>query len=190
MSAIPQDTLVELYAAECQRAGVLSQYEQLLGRGYPPGTAAMYALQQAPGTRNSDRTFCEGQQRKMSRMSAANRRRMQEMAKRAGIQTDGKYYIGGPFKYTDPRAWVTCQQDAIEAVKSIKGSASGTVNCDYREQLRDPAPQPDLAPDIVQRFVRKRLKADPALAEKVQKNPKKLREVQEEVKVRHGRRRR
>lgn len=174
--------------AECKAAGVLNRYFEMVKAGEFPRGAAMLALQSPPRTKNTDRTFCEGQQRKMSRMGTGNRRKMQALARRAGINTDGKYYIGGPFKYTDPRAWVTSQQDAIEAVKQIKGTSTGALNCDYSEKLRDPPKKIPLAPDIVNRFVRKRLKADPALAEKVKKNPKKLREVQESVVAKHGRR--
>lgn len=171
---------------ECAAAGVLDFYFEMVKSGEPPRGAHMLALRSPPRTRNTDRTFCEGQQHKMSRMGTRNRTAMQALARKAGINTDGKYYIGGPFKYTDPRAWVTCQQDAIEAVKSIKGSSTGALNCDYSEKLRDPPKKVPLAPDIVNRFVRKRLKADPALAEKVKKNPKKLREVQEAVVSKHG----
>lgn len=174
--------------SECAAAGVLDLYFEMIQAGEYPRGAHMLALRSPPRTKNTDRTFCEGQQQKMERMGSRNRQNIQRKAKQAGINTDGKYYIGGPFKYTDPRAWVTSQQDAIEAVKSIKGTSTGALNCDYSEKLRDQPKKIPLAPDIVNRFVRKRLKADPALAEKVKKNPRKLREVQESVVAKHGRR--
>lgn len=183
---IPESEL-KRFEDECAAAGVLDDYFAMIREGEYPRGAHMLALQSPPRTKNTDRTFCEGQQQKMERMGPGNRRKMQALAKKAGINTDGKYYIGGPFKYSDPRAWVTSQQDAIEAIKSIKGSSTGTVNCDYTEKQRDPAKKVPLAPDIVRRFVRKRLKADPALAEKCRKNHKKLREVQEAVVSKHGR---
>ena len=176
---------IERLEAECEAAGVLDFYFEMVKAGEYPRGAAMCALMQPPGTKNTDRAFCEGQHRKMERMSPANRRKMQELARKAGISTDGKFYVGGLGKYTDPKAWVSNQDDVITACKLTKSAATGVLNCDYMEHDKEPKRLP-LAPDIVNRFVRKRLRADPSLAEKVKRNPKKLREVQESIVSRHG----
>lgn len=178
----------ERYADECRAAGVLAEYEELLAAGNPPGAAAMFALQSPPGSRNTDRAFCDGQRRKMERMAPGNRNKMIAIAKKAGIKTDGKFYVGGLGRYDDPKAWVTCADDVLTSCKLTKSAATGVINCDYTEHDK-PREEPALAPDLVSTYTKRKLAADPALLEKVRKNPKKLKEVQESVVSTHGRKR-
>ncbi len=187
MIAIPSYELARI-EEECTRAGVLNEYRAIIAKGTSPRAAAMYALQQSPGTNNTDQRFCAGQRKKMETMHPKIRADMQKIAKRSGIDTAGKYYMSAFGKYTDPAAWVTCAQDATDVCKLKNLHCEGTLK--HKAVDIDPVPKtgPGLAPDIIKRFEQKHLAADPALAAKCKKDPKARRELREMVISNHGRR--
>ena len=89
---------------------------------------------------------------------------LQEMivqkATRAGISVNGKRYYGGLADgrgVRDPEAWCATQQDFLDVVKrrnlkATSGSGLGGVN--HEGMLAPPAPDVDLAPDIVDRLTK------------------------------------
>jgi hypothetical protein len=185
MIAIPSYELARIQD-ECERAGVGEDYRRMVAAGTFPRAAAMYALQSAPGTNNTDQRFCQGQRKKMERMPEINRKGMQKIAARAGIETAGKYYMSGLGSYSDPAAWVTCADDVTTVCKKKNLHCEGTVKYNGVD-LEPKAPkQRGLAPDIVEKFATRYLASDPALVEKCKKNPQARRELKEMIVERHG----
>jgi len=146
----------------------------------------MLALQSPPRTKNTDRTFCEGAHRQMEDMPDRQRKAILKFAKQAGINTSGKYYKGSLGGYTDPAAWVSTADDVLAVCKARNYTVTGAVN---HQGTVMPPKRVKMAPDLMAEMTKKELKADPVLAEKVRKNPKKLSEVKERVVATYGRQR-
>jgi hypothetical protein len=162
-------------------------YKQILAKGETAEWAAMCALQEAPRTKNTDRTFCAGHRRHMEQMDDYNRSKILRAAKKAGINTQGKYF-NGIGKYTDPAAWSSNQQDVIDAAKRKNLKLEGPVNCDYtRKDLPPPKPK-KLAEDLVKNEALALMKKDPSLAAKVRRSPKAKQELRERIQATHTRR--
>lgn len=175
--------LIEMEVAEWPEWAQVA-YDIMVQNGQTPVFAHMCVSREAWSVKNSDKAFNEGQRRKMSTMSEENRDNMCRAAQKAGINTNGKYYVGGLGKYTDPHAWVSTASDVIEVCRKKNLTATGVVN-----HKGTPMPRPksvDLAPDIVQKKVGERLKADPRLAERVKKGRTDVRDVVAEVKEKHA----
>src|SRR4051812_11083036 len=102
MSGVSQQVRLAQLQADADRCGPDSRalFDRLIGEGKMPEAAAMYACQQAPGTKNTDRAFCQGQQRKMAGMSKLVGGMLHDRARKAGINTSGKYYMSGIGKAT------------------------------------------------------------------------------------------
>jgi hypothetical protein len=130
MGAIASEVRLEMIHREVRAAGkaAWALYQKIIDKGETPEWAAMCALQQAPGTRNTDRAFCQGQQHKMNRMDPENHAKMVKMARMAGVDVGGKYYCGGLGDYTDPAAWVTCADDVIAVAKKKGLKIEGVIN--------------------------------------------------------------
>ncbi len=181
---------VERIIDECAAAGVLEDYLVMVANGTSPRAAAMYALQSPAGTNTTDRAFCQGQQSKMENMSPMLRGMLQSRAKAAGINSDGKYFIGGLAERnkgpTDPAAWVSCAEDVLTIAKAKNLQVDGVLN--RKSIVKDQAP-PDtkLAPDIVNQLARKAVAADPSLRERCQKNKHAVTELKEKIVEKHSR---
>lgn len=189
MSQLPELPTYELARIEdeCARAGVLDEYRRMVAGGTFPRAAAMYALQSAPGSRNTDRAFCQGARQRMENMLPMNAKAIHAQAKAAGIDSCGKYYVGGLGRYTDKAAWVTCAEDVMTVAKARNFDVDGVLR---RKAIRkDPAPPPDvsLAPDIVQRLAADYIASDPALAERCAKSKHARLELREKIIEKHGR---
>lgn len=166
-------------------------YRQIIAAGETERWATMCALQSPPGARNTDRAFCQGQQRKMERMPAQNRQKIQALAQQAGIRTDGKFYMSGLGKYDNPAAWVSCAEDVVTSCKVQNKSVEGAVQFTPRTlHPGRPKPEPALAAELVAEFEAEYLQKDPGLAEKVRKHPRARRELREQIVEKHGRPRR
>lgn len=185
MPGIPESMQRARYADECRAAGVFDQYEALLAAGNPPGFAAMLALQEPPGAKNTDRAFSQGQQRKMENMSPMLRGMLQKRARAAGIDTRGKYYVGGPFGAHDARSWVTSAEDLMTVAKRNNLNLEGVLNHKADRTDVEPKAKPAIAPNIVRQLERKALQADPALAERVKKNKHARHELRERLVEKH-----
>lgn len=190
MSAISSSVRLEQLRADAQACGELALFDRLISEGKTPEAAAMYACSQAPGTKNTDRAFCQGQQRKMENMSPLVRGMLQKRAKAAGIDTQGKYYIGGPFGAHDARSWVTSSEDLITVAKRNNLNLEGVIN---RKADRTEAPEkekPALAPDVIRQIEKKMLRQDPGLLAKVKNNKHARRELHEQIVEKHARKKR
>jgi hypothetical protein len=189
MPAIADKDLITMYRRECRTKGgdSLKLFNVMLRKGNPPGFSAACALQEAPRTKNTDRTFCAGHRRHMEQMDDYNRSKILRAAKKAGINTQGKYF-NGIGKYTDPAAWSSNQQDVIDAAKRKNLKLEGPVNCDYtRKDLPPPKPK-KLAEDLVKNEALALMKKDPSLAAKVRRSPKAKQELRERIQATHTRR--
>jgi hypothetical protein len=187
MPAIPDSMQYERYADECRAAGVLDEYEALIAAGNPPGAAAMFALQSPPGSRNTDRAFCEGQRRKMENMDPRTRKGIVELAKKAGINTDGKFFMGGLGGYTNPAAWVSCAEDVVTSCKVQNKGVEGVINFQAPAKKEVPPPSVPLSETLIKEMSSKYQKADPGLAERCKKSKKARNELREMVVAKHGR---
>lgn len=150
----------------------LGVYLHMRDRGGVHSLCLMEACRSAPGIRNSDRNFNEAARRRMESMLPRNRDKICEVAREAGINTQGKFYVGGLGKYNDPAAWVSSTDDIIASARAKNVSVEGAVNVQAIKR-DEPPKRIRMAPDIIQQYQRKYIKNDPALAEKVRKNPKK-----------------
>ncbi len=190
MSAISSEVRLEQLTADATRCGSLALFNRLIAEGKTPEAAAMYACQQAPGTKNTDRAFCQGQQRKMNGMSPLVGGMLQRAAKKAGIQTAGKYYMSGLGKATDKHAWVSSAEDVLTVAKQRNLNIEGVVNHkavkrEDKEQVSVP-----LAPDVIRQIEKKMLRADPGLLERVKNNKHARRELHEAIVDKHARKKR
>lgn len=163
-------------------------YLQILQNGETVRWATMCALQQPPGTKNTDRAFSQGQAQKMERMPKRNRDQIMAIAKKAGIPTDGKFYVGALGKYDNPAAWVTSAEDVITSCKVQKIGVEGVLNYEPPSKKQEIAPPKSvpLAPELVSELSRKAMKADPALAEKCRKDKRARQALREKVIAVHG----
>jgi hypothetical protein len=195
VSAIASDVRLEQLTADADACGPEARalFDRLIAEGKTPEAAAMYACQQAPGTKNTDRAFSQGQQRKMENMSPLVRGMLQDRARKAGIDSRGKYYVGGLADRgkgpSDPSAWVTCAEDVLTVCKAKNLQCDGVLN---RQAVKKDQPKKEigLAPDIVRNIERKMLRADPALRARVQKNKHARRELHEQIVEKHSRKKR
>jgi len=177
------DVHLNRHRAECERLGCAEFFDQLIEEGNNPGFAAMLAQRRPPGTKGTDRTFLEGSHHWADKMGKTNRKHVFEQAKKAGISTQGKVYKGGIGKPNDPMAWVSSSGDVLAACKEKGFSCEGAVN--YKAPAQRPK-RKALADDIRDGYVRGILAKEPKTLEKVKKNPKAIREVQERVVSKHG----
>jgi hypothetical protein len=170
------------YFEDCSEVGREEFYEELIAKGNNPGFAAMLAMQQPPGTKGTEKAFLEGQQHWADKLSPVVAKKLFDAAKKAGISTQGKKYIGGLGKASDPMAWISTQDD-VRAVLKAKGlSSTGSINYKAPDQeFKKKA----LADDIVEDYAAREVAKDPALAEKIKKNPKKIRELKEKIIHKH-----
>ena len=189
MSGIDREVRLAQLTADADACGpeARSLFDRLIREGKTPEAAAMYACQQAPGTRNTDRAFCQGQRRKMEGMSPLVGGMLHRTAAKAGINTAGKYYMSGIGKATDPAAWVTCAEDLLTVAKARNLNIEGVINRKAVETAPVIKPSEKVAPDIVNRLARKAIEADPALREKVSNSPRARQELREKIIEKHGR---
>jgi hypothetical protein len=162
-------------------------YDESISKGSTERFALMCALQSPPGVKNTDKTFCLGQREKMERMNPKTRKAMVEVAKKAGVQTDGKFYMSGLGSYTNPAAWVSCAEDVIQSCKVQNKGVEGVLNFKPPKQVEKPPPDVPLAEHLVQEMAHREIKADPGLAEKVRKSKKERLALREKVIAKYGR---
>lgn len=178
--------LIESSMAD-QPRHVRLHYRRMVDAGESPIFAEMAAMQMAPVMKGSDRAFGEGARRRMDGMWGPNKKAYLELAKKAGISTQGKYYMGYG-RPTDPAAWVSTVEDVKDVCRARNYTATGLVNIEGREP--PPRKQVRLAKDIVDRYVGEVLASEPATAEKVKKRPALRKEIEERVIEKHGARKR
>ena len=168
-----------------QPESVQKFYREVVAKGESPRFAAMVAMRSAPLTRYTDKTFGKKRLDVMHKMKPKMRDAYLDMAKKAGISTQGKYYVGGLGRPTDPMAWVSTVDDAKQVCKIKNLSAEGLVH-NQGTQV-DPPKKSRMAPDVQRDLVRRKLAQDPCLAEACAKDPPKLRRVAAAVVDQHAR---
>lgn len=155
-----------------------------IANGTSPQMAIGFATNHAPVMKGSDRTLNQTQRRNMNNMNEKNRNNIQKIAGKAGISTQGKFYVGGLGRYNDPAAWVSTYDDAYSVCKARNLTATSIV---YHKGTPVPPVRKRMADDIVEDYIGKELAADPKLRESVKKNPgKHLKELKEKVIAEHS----
>lgn len=173
------------YEVSKQPEHVQEHYRMMVENGQSPRFALMCAMKAPPGTRYTDKTFNKARREIMGNMKPKMRKAYLEMAAKAGISTQGKFYVGGLGRPTDPAAWVSTIDDVKDVCKARNLTASGLVSHQGHEGTYK---RKKLAGDIKRRLVRQRLGADPALAAKCAKDRRELLRVEAEVVDRHAKR--
>lgn len=161
-------------------------YAQCLEKGCSPAMALMLASRQAAMMGGSDRSFNEWQRHHMSTMHEPTRDAMQAIAKKAGINTNGKYHAGIG-RYDDPGAWCSTVDDVKDYVKAKNLHSDGLVK--HKAVELPPKPPVRLAADIQQRLVQEELRNQAEAkgpAETGSARRKRVREVSEYVLDRYG----
>lgn len=188
MTAIADDR--ELLDAEVAAAGpeAVRVYKEILAKGETAKWAAMCALQAPPATKNTDQKFNASQRRRMNSMDPQNQAAILDIAKKAGINTQGKFYTGVG-RYNDPMAWASTHQDVVDAAKRKKLKLEGGgVECDYLPHDAPPPPRKKLSEKIIAERATRMLKGDRRLREKMRKAPQKTRgELREQIIAKHSR---
>ena len=183
--------LVDLFRHECD-AELLSDMTKLAcyiwcrEQGVDQTFAHMRACRRTPGTKNMDRTFGISSLRHMNGMGR-NLEKIVAIAKKAGISTQGKFYVGGLGRYDDPHAWCASAEDVFTAAKLKHLTLSGPLNYQGASESPEPPPKVKLAPDVMRRLERQRLKSEPGLAERVKRSPRARKAVREEIVAAHTR---
>lgn len=163
---------------------VRERYWDMVANGQSPRFAIMCACQQAPMTKYSDKTFNAERQLTMRKMHPKQQAAYLAMAKKAGISTQGKFYVGGLGRPTDPAAWVSTVDDAVSVCKAKNLTADGLFH--HKGHDVPPPKKKPLAKDIVNRLVEKKLAGDPGLASACQRDPSHIQKVAREVRDRHS----
>ena len=159
----------------------------IVSEGNTMAFAQMCVCRQAPTMgMASDRQFNSSYRRRMNTMDPRNREKILAIAKRAGIATDGKYYVSGLGRYNDPAAWCSTSDDVKAAVKAKNMTAHGPGIHHNGTPADAPPPKP-LAEDIVKRLEKQHRVSDPKLDERCRKSAKARRELRERVVASHTR---
>jgi hypothetical protein len=111
----------------------VAMYERLLSAGYGHKWAEMCTLQQPPGTKGTDRALMQGRLNEewLGEMAPDTAKHMLSEAKAAGINTSGKYYMGGladKRAHRDPAAWVDSAGDILKVAKQRNLTVSGVID--------------------------------------------------------------
>ena len=106
----------------------LGNYLSYREQGVKPVWAKMSACRKAAPMNGSDRDFAAGERRKMDSMNPVIRSRMEYIAKRAGINTHGKSYVGALGYYDNPKAWVTGIDDVKRSAREQGYDLHGIVD--------------------------------------------------------------
>lgn len=144
-------------------------YERLRDKGESHPIAEICALQQSPKPKGGDRAFWEGHlgNHGFDEKDPSMPEILAE-AKRAGIPTAGKIYVGGLADGrggADPLAWVSDTSDVKYVAKKRRKAVKGVIN--FRGDTREEEPEkgPRLAEDLVQEAMRREAALDPAWLE-------------------------
>lgn len=141
-------------------------YKTAMASGAGEKFAEMVALQSPPGTRGTDRAFMEGRYAGnwMDGMPPQLANRMVREARAAGINTSGRFYMGGladKRAHRDPEAWVDSIDDVKRVAKKRNLEVRGIVNYTPPEQA--PPKRVALNPEIIKENVKKELEANPGM---------------------------
>ena len=165
-----------------QASGAVQEhYRRMIQNGVTPRAAEMFALQQPPGVRGTDRALMQNRlnNEQFDSMPPDQARQLIATAKGAGISVAGKYYCSGLADKrgpADPAAWIDSVHDVKRVAAERNYSVSGAV-----EHRGRPMPRPKNTP-LSDRLVREMMRV-----EKKRKPTMKKGELREYVIQKYGR---
>lgn len=138
----------------------------MIEAGQHPRFAEMCALQQAPGTKGTDRALMEGRLdgNWVAEMGAHQAGWVMRETRAAGINTNGKYYMSGLADkrgHLDPEAWVDSVSDIRRVAKKRNLNVQGIVNIEAHEE--PPKKSLGLSKEVTTELAEKMLKQNPKL---------------------------
>jgi hypothetical protein len=147
---------------------VQEHYARMIADGQTPRFAEMAALQQAPGTRGTDRTLMEGRcdGSWLDKLPKRQAQWMLREARSAGISTVGKYYMSGLADsrgHKDPSAWIDSVEDIRRVAKARNLSVQGIVSV---EGVPEPPKRVPLNKKLVNEMARSMMAKDASLTKK------------------------
>ena len=131
MSFQLSDDQIDMIEREMDRLGVRQIYDHLVKNGNSPRMAEMLAAQQTPHLWNTDSCFNKKERSRMNEMDDMEQFKINDLARKAGINTTGKTYNGQLGTYTDPAAWVSGTHDVVEAAKKKGLDIDGMVRAKH-----------------------------------------------------------
>jgi hypothetical protein len=145
----------------------VAHYRRSIAAGASERFAEMVALSQPPGTKGTDRAFMQGRYAAewLNQMPKQQADRMVREARAAGINTSGRFYMGGLADkrgHLDPEAWIDSTADIVRVAKKRDLEVHGIV--DYVPPEKPPPKPVDINPKILREHVRKEMKANPKLS--------------------------
>lgn len=131
---------------------VQKHYLAMIEDGQSERWAEMCALQQAPRTHGTERTWNEGRGagQWLDDMPKRQATYMLKEAQQAGISTSGKYYCSGIADrrgWCDPAAWVSGPDDVKNVAKKRNLEVRGAVN--HTPVQKDPVKRPALSESAI-----------------------------------------
>jgi hypothetical protein len=162
---------------------VQAHYRRMIAAGVQPRAAEMFALQQPPGVKGTDRTLMQGRynNEQFDQMPPDQAKKMLADARKAGINPNGKYYCSGLADKrgaADPGAWI----DSVAEVKKVAAMRNLTVTGAVQHQ-GIPQPRPESQP-LSQRLTREMMRVEKKLHPTMKKG-----ELRELVISKYGRKR-
>jgi hypothetical protein len=151
-------------SAEAQR-----HYRKMVASGQSERFAVMCALQQPPGSSQTEKAFLEGRQNGewLDKLPKRQAERMLRMARESGVNPTGKVYFGGIADKrgpADPEAWVSDASDVKRVAEKRGLDVDGAVK--HRSSGRPIKKSVDIAPDILKRETAYELKKNPGMTKR------------------------
>lgn len=186
MTTVEVREMVAYAQVEAESPYVQQRFWELINEGSTAQAALMFSTMRAPGVKGGDRGFNENARHRMNTMSPTNRSEIIKIAQAAGINTNGKYYVGGLGRYDDPRAWCSTTDDVMRAAKDKGVIVTGSVTHDPGELREEPVPI-KMAPDIRDGIVQDYIRSDEELQRKARDKPKEtIEDLRDMVVEKHG----
>jgi len=147
--------------------------------------AAMCALQQPPGTARTDRAYQQTAFADFAGWPPGLRKAALQVAKEAGINTNGKVYEGTLGRYDDPAAWVGSIDDISASCKAKGMDIDGVVKIRGNQRPKGEQKKIALSEEIIKEKVGDELKK-PEVRSRVKAGKLKIGELREAVVDRHS----
>lgn len=144
-------------------------YEVLIEDGVSPSLADTLAHRKFPGIK-TDATHFAGKWHKDQFEGSQYGRVVRKIAERKGVSTVGKIYHHSLARYPgDPEAWVDSRGDIARICKERGWGCEGEVKVQREDFDAHPREKYELAPEVVERYVREGVREDPGIAGNKQK---------------------
>ena len=139
------------------------RYLELLEKGNTPKFAHMLVFRSPPGTGTAtDRVFNEVYRRVMDKMKPQEREGILEVARKNGINPEGKYYTGIG-RYADKESWASTSDDVVAGAKALGKSAHGP-GVEYEPPTKVNEGKP-LSDQVMKRFRRQYQATEPDITD-------------------------